>query len=517
MFGNSRLKGIFLLGVVYLFSVSSCSGTAAPMKEILISPDTVSVINNPMTGWVMYLGRNWDETFWEKQGYDNMQTSDGTVVRVSDYASTAYIRTSWSSMEPRDGEFFWKDPDNRMSRLLKSCTDRGLRLAFRIVVDGRDQGPNTPEFVYRAGAEYYLQDERFPERKTPFPQDPVFRKYYERFIKAFAAEFNDPEKTAFIDGYGLGKWGEGHNVAYEPGNAVTARTAALKEDTMKWITELYSSAFTKVPIAINYHRHIGHPVSEGRNAEPESEDLLEMAIDNGYCLRSDAIGMNNQDWGYNNWDRNFVRKWTYKVPVIIEGGWIVGQHSWKDDPAGYNSPFDVRKGEWDTAMEEKANMMDLRAGQETLSWFNDAFDLVTGFIREGGYRLYPDRILLPTEVSAGEKVTVTHRWNNLGCGYCPNNLKQWNHKYKVAFALINSEGKIVETHVDRNSEPADWIKGTPVSYDFKFRIGQLPSGSYKWIVGIADTSKDNVAGISLAIEGLEVSDGWVVLSDLIIK
>ena len=495
----------------------SCSGNETSRTKIIISPDTVSVLNNPMSGWVMYLARNWDDTFWEKQGYDNMRTSDGTVVRVSDFASTAYIRTSWSSMEPKDGEFFWKDPQNRLSRLLKSCTDRGLRLAFRIVVDGRDQGPNTPDFVYQAGAKYYLQDSRHPERKTPFPQDPVFRKYYERFIKAFAAEFNDPEKTAFIDGYGLGKWGEGHNVVYEPGNAVTSNTEALKEDTMKWITELYSSSFTKVPLAINYHRHIGHPVSEGRNAEPDSEDLLELAISNGYCLRSDAFGMNNQDWGYNNWDRAFVKKWACKVPVIMEGGWIVGQHPWHNDPAGYKTPYDVRKGEWDTSREEKVNMMDFRAGKETLSWFNDAFDLVKGFVRHGGYRLYPDMVVLPTEISENGKIRITHRWNNIGWGYCPNNLIQWNHKYKVAFAIIRSDGNVQNVFVDENSEPAEWIKGFPVSYDFKFRAGRIPSGSYSWAVGIVDTTRDNKIGIRIAVDGDVRPDGWTIISDLIVN
>ena len=43
-------------------------------------------------------------------------------------------------------------------------------------------------------------------------------------MKAFAERFNDPKKTAFIDAYGLGKWGEGHNVCYEQNNAVSDKT-----------------------------------------------------------------------------------------------------------------------------------------------------------------------------------------------------------------------------------------------------------------------------------------------------
>lgn len=487
-------------------------------------PDTVRVLDNPLCGWVMYLGKDWDrsqdENFWEQRGYDNMPADSGKItVRVSDYAKTAYLRTGWASMEPEEGEYFWKDPDSRLSRLLKSVMDRGLKVAFRIVVDGRDQGANTPQFVFDAGAEYYLQNPKKPDEKTPFPQDPVFRKYYEKFIEAFAEEFNDPDKTAFIDGYGLGKWGEGHNVAYEPDNAISDSTALYKEETMEWITSLYSRTFTKVPLIINYHRHIGAPVSEGRHAEPDSEHLLEIAIGNGYGLRADSFGMNNQDWGYNEWERAFVKKRAFKVPVIMEGGWIVEQHPWWQDPAGYKTPKDVRIGEFVTAEEARVNMMDLRAGKETESWFFDAFDYVKRFVAEGGYRLYPAEVSVPGKIRNGKPAAIIHKWSNAGWGYCPNNIKQWNYKYKVAFALIDGNGNTAATFIDMDSDPSEWLKGNETSYEFRFVPENIQAGKYTLAAGIVDTSKEgNPIGIELAVDKSRLTaEGWAVISEVLVR
>lgn len=506
-------KSIVFICIVFLSVFVSCSGK---VKEVTFAPDMVTVLKNPLNGWVMYLARNWDGDFWETQGYDHIMTSEGTEVRVSDYAGTAYIRTSWSSLEPEKGKYAWRDPSSRVYRLFKSVTDRGMRLAFRIVVDCRDQGQNTPIYVIEEGAEHFVSGKQ--GHKTPYPQDPVFRKYYEKLVEALAEDFNDPAKTDFVDAYGLGKWGEGHNVVYEPIGTITELSERYKEDTMKWITKLYADCFTKVPLAINYHRHIGHPVSEGRDANPNSARMLQIAIDNGYCLRSDAIGMNNQDWGYNNWDRAFAEEWAYRLPVIMEGGWIVGQHNWKTDPAGYRTRGDVRKGEFDTSMETKVNMMDFRAGEETKSWFGDAFHLVRRFVAEGGYRLYPDAVSVPTSVREGAKVCLKHSWTNLGWGYCPNNIRQWNYRYKPAFALLDKDGNVVKTFVDTAAEPSEWIKGTYNGYKVKVRLEGVPAGKYMWAIGLVDTTMDNAIGLRMAVPAEFLTpDGWAMLSDVMVR
>jgi hypothetical protein len=489
---------------------------ASNARTLSINPDRTTVLKNPLNGWVMYVSATSDPSYFDTK--INVPEL-GKDVLVRDYVSACYIRTGWKAFNPADGKYAWDDPSTNLYKLIKRAEELEIPIAFRVVVDGRDQRENTPQFVFDAGAQYWLSDAKYPDRKTPLAIDPVWRKYYEKFVKAFAERFNDPSVCAFIDAYGLGKWGEGHNVCYEQNNAVSAKTSEYKADTMEWITKLYSSNFTKIPLVINYHRHIGHPVSEGAKAESDSETVLQIALDNGYSLRSDAFGMNNNSWGYNNWERTYVKKWEYKVPVIMEGGWIVGQHSYWNDELGYRKdhPEDVRKGEFDASAEAHVNMMDFRVGDETRSWFQTSFSLVERFISEGGYRLYPDRVSLPSTLKKGAGAKITHRWRNLGWGYLPNNIRQWNYKYKVAFALIDSEGKVAQLFIDDNCEPSDWRQGNPKEYTFDVKA-DVKAGIYLWAVAIVDTTLGNTPGIRLAAAKLSTTeDGWTKLANVTVE
>lgn len=488
---------------------------------IPVLPDRTSVIKNPLTGWVMYGSATDDPSYWDREIY---VPNIGKNVKVIDYASACYIRTGWSNFNPEDNVYVWEQPDSKLYKMIKGAEERNMPIAFRIVVDGRDQGLNTPQFVFDAGADFYLENDRFPDRKTPYPTDPVFRKYYEKFVEALAREFNDPDKTAFIDAYGLGKWGEGHSVIYEPGGKTTDKTLEYANETMEWITGLYSKYFTKVPLVINYHRHIGYTPSDGAKPSPGSDERMQTAIEHGYCVRSDAFGMNNTSWGYGIWEKQFAAKCNeLKIPIIMEGGWLVNSSSYWNDDAGYREghPEDVRKGEYDASMEARVNMMDFRVRGETDSWFMDAFQYVQRFVEEGGYRLYPDVVSVPESVRTGDNVTVTSTWVNLGWGVCPVNLKQWDQKYKVAYALLDLQsGNPVKVFVDDGSDLSTWIKGSPVSYTFDIDLEGIPIGAYMWGIGIVDVTKIDESGfpeigINMAVTAKMLTDaGWAKLTAL---
>lgn len=231
---EKMLSVVRLWGLVCLLScsgtLSACSGGDDEVNDegdkglpagnvtVKVAGDKKTVLRNPLNGWVMYMGRGWDENFWTTEGYDNMKVPElAKSVKVSDYASTCYIRTSWSSLNPSEGVYIWNDPNARLTKLLKSALDRNMRLSFRIVVDGRDQGLNTPQYVFDAGAASYADPNgnNGESRKSPYPDDEIFQQKYAAFIEAFAKEFDDPDKVDFIDAYGLGKWGEAHTMIYK--------------------------------------------------------------------------------------------------------------------------------------------------------------------------------------------------------------------------------------------------------------------------------------------------------------
>lgn len=512
-----------IIGLLFAFLClvpCSCSSNAPDNSGVIAGTlvktkyNKTKVLRNPLNGWVMYASRDADESYWDTEFW---VTDIAKTVKASDYASACYIRTSWSSLNPSEGVYAWRDPNSRLGNLIKGAEKRGLPIAFRIVVDGRDQGMNTPEWVFNAGAKFYLQDANYPTRRTPYPQDSIFQKYYTKFIEELAKDFNDPDRTAFIDAYGLGKWGEAHSVIYESvGEAVTENTERLKTEVFDWITDLYIKNFTKVPLVINYHRLVGHPSSWGAVNE-NSVNLLNKAISEGYCLRQDAFGMTDY---YQSWEKNFAKTWNFKRPIIMEGGWITGgTHRYWIDPCGKyreGHPEDVRLGEFDASKEACVNMMDFRAGYETETWFTTSFSLVQSFVSEGGYRLYPDQLYLPESVKSGDEVNINHRWRNMGWGYFPNNIPQWNYKYKVAFALLDAGDNVKEVFVDKNCEPSEWLKDNPKTYDFKAKI-DLPAGKYKWAVAIVNTEKENKPAIQLAVNDERTSEGWVKLLDVQVK
>lgn len=197
----------------------------------------------------------------------------------------------------------------------------------------------------------------------------------------------------------------------------------------------------------------------------------------------------------------------------MEGGWIVSQHSYWNDDKKYrrDHPEDVRQGEFDDSKEARVNMMDFRVGDETESWFKTSFNLVKRFIAEGGYRLYPDKLSLPTAIKGGQTATIGHRWRNVGWGYLPNNLQQWNYKYKVAFALLDRNGEPVQVFVDKECEPSHWQEGNP--YDYRFNVSpSVSAGEYTWGVAIVNTRDDNKPGIKLALSSKPAQSGWIALS-----
>lgn len=489
---------IFWVGNNTVTADSGISGNYA----INIEPETQKMLRNPLTGWVIYGSPSVAADFWTK--YDNMAVpAMNSTVKVSDYATTLYIRTSWTVLNPAEDVYGW-DTDEGLKNLITQALQRGLKLAFRVVVDSRDKSSDfSPPYVKAAGAQGFTSGTN-NARWTPYPDDPVFQAKYTKFLKAFAQKFNDPDLVEFIDGYGLGKWGEGHSMKYI--------NSANRESVFKWIVDLYVAEFTKVPLLINYHRLIGAELEWG-SADPKSEELLDYAANKGFSLRHDAFGMTTY---YGAWEKKYAAKWNFKRPIIMEGGWVTSQHDITVDPRGYQTVADVRKGEYDDSQVAKVNMMDFRIN-ETGTWFSDTYYLVKNFIAEGAYRLYPDKLSLPKVISNGSEILISHRWNNLGWGYCPANIPQWNQKYKVAFGLLDQSNNIVAVFIDEQTDLSKWLKGTPTTYAFKPRVNGVSTGNYTWAVAIVDKTKNNEKGIDISVQKGMTDSGWLKLFEVNVR
>lgn len=495
-------------------------------KIVNIKPERSKFLRNPLQGWNIYtgIGSGMMDNFWDI--YDNFDSSEGKV-KVSDYGTTLYIRGAWSDFNPEEGVYIWQDgvntePAKRFRMLVNGAKERNLKLAFTFVVDSRDKHYNfTPDYVREAGCKGYVTTTGSVQVWSPYPDAPIFQEKYAKFLQDFAAKYNDPDITNYVSGFGLGKWGETHTLKYWAVDNKEKTEKETKYEVFEWITDLMAKTFTKVPIFINYHRCLLSSSSfDGANLD-DTADLIDRAVKKGFSLRHDAFGMKQY---YKDWERGIATTYRYQCPFIMEGGWVKSSHGSSIKGDGYADYAEVRKGEFDEGKGANVNMMDFRFSSspqtgETHSWFNSAFKLVKEFIADGGYRLYPDKVSLPENASSNGKVVLTHRWSNLGWGYCPTNLPQWNQKYKVAFALLDkTTEKSVKVFVDPNPEISDWVQGTPHTYKTELTLSDVTPGQYEWAVGIVDTTKDNAIGIIIsARDEYQTEDGWVKLSDVTIK
>lgn len=549
-----NLRSSFLcVSMSLLIAFTSCSsdsgsGGDSPTpgvennESVTISIDRERVLRNPMNGWVTYtgLGDGLDDAFWER--YDALQSAEGTV-KVSDYSHVLFIRAAWAYFNRADGDYVWDEsnrnsdypPYRRFWMLVDGAKERNMKLAFSFMVDSRDKSDSfTPMYVrdavvaagYSADPSESVADQEaggyynvsstgalLKSRWSPYPDNPVFQEKFEGFLTAFAERFNNSDEVEFFSGFGLGLWGESHTVKYSTGDETN------REAVFDWISTAYTHRFTEVPCVINYHKSILSTKGYGESDPSTAEKLLDSAVAKGYSLRHDAYGMKSY---YGSWEKAYAQKWRYQTPFIGEGGWVKKTHG--NSPMnndGYSDWADVRRGEFEDAQNAHANMLDLRYSRdivngETYSWFNEAYDLLKKFIAEGGYRLVPDLNSLPPAISNGKSFTIETRWRNLGWGYCPNNLPQWNHKYKVAYALLDkTTEKPVYTFIDENQEVSDFHSSAK-NFTVTKTLSNITTGDYVWGIGIVDTSKgDDVIGIQLAAkEDALTSEGWVKLLDV---
>lgn len=76
-----------------------------------------------------------------------------------------------------------------------------------------------------------------------------------------------------------------------------------------------------------------------------------------------------------------------------------------------------------------ANRLDLRHEPDVKTWVVDNPDLVEDFAVNGGYRLAPSSVSIPTVLPSGTReATIDSTWGNTGVGRMPNNNPQWNNK-----------------------------------------------------------------------------------------
>ena len=496
-----RSFGLIFVLLPILVALSGCSADSTvesqetiatretrEAQDVTVQPeeDQTGVIRNPAMGWVLYADAFADfpqaNAYWDSQD------------PYAGSASIFYIRLPWSQLEPTEGVYAW-EYDQNFKDLIQGALDRGLKLAFRIYVDSEGSYQQaTPGYVISAGAEGIVDANG---RWNPYVDDSVFQEKFSSFLNAFASKYNDPAVVDFVDGNGLGRWGEGNQLKL------------LGDDVygvLRWITGTYAANFTRVLLGVQYNKS-----STGFGLDNMDAVALQ---DYGYVIRKDTLGL---PYWFIEADKERIRSHFPGVPFYGENvyQYLQSRQRWADD---YDTLYAALEAVLNDALSLHANTLDLRIPEDTEAWFSEAPDLVQEFIVRGGYRLIPAEITYPDRIGQGGALTIAHTWKNTGVGVLPNNKPQWNYKYKVAFALIDpATGQVVFSAVDGAAEPSDWVEGGQYSYTLKVFPDSVPAGSYKLGCAIIDSTMDNTPAINLAILNEKTNSGWYILGDILVK
>lgn len=484
-------RGIISLIIAQLVLMAGCAKPESPVPQNLtasFTPDTETVYHNPCNGWAIYTDGYIPSP---ASSYFSKMRDNGAL----EYATILYIRLPWGMFEPEEGKYAWEHDKDFMD-LVQGAKDNNLKLAFRVYTDNKDYHTQvTPEYVRNAGAEGYTSN---TGKWTPYADDPVFLQKLDKFVEAMAKEFNDPSVTDFVDGYGLGTWGEGFNV--------TCKNPANKDMVLFTVARSYARHFSKVICAINAHKDIGN------------NQLRELGNIDDFIFRHDAVG--SRVW-FEASQSGLMLDFFPRNFTIAESMWWLSQGLGTDlyKGEGFKDWREVLEFTYNEAARVHANILDLRNSEEAKHlWMKLAPDLVQDFNAKAGYRLAPFTVEYPSVIDRGEEITITHIWQNLGWGVLPNKNSHWGYKYKVAFALLSkSTGKPVELLIDEDVEPSDWLNSKKKPYH-SFLVFNAPAEKYTLAVGIVDTSRRNEIGIQLAVKDQNPAyGGWLPIGDVIVQ
>ncbi len=372
-------------------------------------------------------------------------------IRMSERPAFSISAPVGPLFEPQEGHYAWKEDAN-----------------FQALVAGRSQqdcsAPATPLWVQAAGAQGYTEKgQGGRDLWTPTITDLVFRQKLENFVKAFAQEFDDPSRVDFIDGCGLGWWGEMDHL-----NIPSTECP----QTLKWICETYGHSFHHVLLGIQINSEL---------SQWGALDNIPLN-DYGYVARRDGLG---SSW-LSEHDREKLSSIYPQIPFYGESCYfsLDSWDIWKKDRRHFETIHDVLQATFDDAMTYHANTLDLRAPHDAALWNKEAPDLVTSFIANAGYRLAPTTIQYPAQFAVNQPFTIQYAWRNLGSGVMPNDNLRWGKKYRVGFALLNVDSKKpVATAIDPSAESrplgqrpglAEHVQGQIHSRSDR---GALPSGT----------------------------------------
>lgn len=445
------------IGVLFLLLLVWVPQAQERVLQTIYPQESQEVFANPDMGWQT---NNMQDTLTVKSGM-------------------AYRVYTWQHLEPKPGEYYFK----RVLQTLDSSRIRGQSLMFRIAITG-----NSNDY-----APFWLEDQGCKVRKfsrdgrdglnAPDLNDPICWDFFEKMIDSLSKQLGNATDIQ-VDIGTVGLWGEWHFGGTTPLVPMPSIT------TKKKVIDLFFEKFPNAP-KITLINDI---------------DGLAYAVSQGAGFRGDCLG----DKGFWSTEWSHMGK---MYPIHI--GKAQAEMAWMTAPVGWEACYTMK--EW---VEKGYDVREIFAYalEHHSSFFHHkskpippgSEQDVQWFLRKLGYRLVLRKFEFPTQVQAGDSLTVSMKWENVGVAppYKP-------YAPMLRFRSLSAKGKNEEQVVPLHANVTEWLPSLPILHSETIKLpASLRSGKWEVAIGIAGTP--GIPMLRLAIEGRDAS-GWYPMGDIVIK
>jgi Domain of unknown function (DUF4832)/Beta-galactosidase len=435
----------------------SIKNLATKIGYRVINPKTSSdIILNPGKGWVLY----------------GLPSDHSANVIAS--ASVGYMRYDWSSIEPVQGLYNWSVIDYA----IKVWQAQGKQFAFGVMnADSSDYSVQyvTPRWVFADGAQS-VRSQTFDNilgktgiQYEPVWNDPVFLQKLKDFVTALAQRYDNNPNIAYIDVRSYGNWGEQHVYGIPPSIALSPA------DVQKHI-QLYADAFKHVQIIVPW-------------GASNYSSVYNWAVDNKVGMRRDGLMVDS--------DGSELTRANGHAPSIFEFyasyQWLLQNGYWSDaklrNDVIKGKPSYIGMGQWGN----DADMM--LANNEAL---------IHDLANQMGYYFVLKSATIPTAISNSQSFHMSLSWNNQGVTYLYGSCR-------VAIALLDSSGNVVQRRWFTSSNPQTWAPGQTKQENTAITFTGVRAGTYKLAVGLFQNESDSNPIYKIGNQG-RTANGWYVLS-----
>lgn len=222
---------------------ASLSTTAGTSQDTLVN----IADNNTSNSWSSGLGVSFPQYITLDYGADAVSMNSMSVVThygqgqgISNATVQYWDGTKWIDTTAKNVGISWdKNNDAEEVRNIPFSTISSTK--FRLKINSANMTWNH----FTINELYANNPVVISSMWSPYVDDSLFRAKFERFLTAFAAEYDNPDIVDYIDAMGLGWAGEMHHL-YPSGYSGSVA------DAFNWIAGAYRSRFTRVLLGAQF-------------------------------------------------------------------------------------------------------------------------------------------------------------------------------------------------------------------------------------------------------------------------